>query len=630
MNAAGRTLNGIALRRDAAPPWLAITLILLFAALARSLHIAEQSFWVDEGYAFYHAHHPSLIASLARDTHPPLYFAALRLWSELTGHSELALRWFSLLPSMLGLAVVYQLAREMGLRRRAANPAILPLAPPIALLLLALADAEIFLAQEARHYTWLALLVSFSALFLLRWLRAWRRRDRVALFASCLIMLHAHYLAAFGLAALALYALLWLRGRQRRAALAAMVGPVLLTLPWLLLVGLQQLGNRGANWSVDLSPAVLQDILVKYFTAQWSLTLCLVALGCLTLVHRRDGAFGARFDRATPLLLLWLLLPFCLTVVANEFLPFLQPRRLNQWTPAIALLAALGLANIRQPIRGLLLVILIVYGVAHVDFYRVKPDWRGVAEMTARFAAPGDLVMSDIGGGDYQLGYYLRRRLASGALLAEGVDYESIKIQRDFHAASFDAWLPAQLEPRRTVWLTLWSDHGGAQAWLDKLGFVQTAHFIHLHDGGLSGEVSIHAYRYDRLQDERVAEFANGMVLRRASLDMAELRLDTHWQATVPLERDFMISAKLLDAAGAVVAQHDGPPQLGARPTSGWLPGEIVYSPHAMDALDLPPAGEYQIIAQVYAFEAGSPQNVLTTTGAEYALIQRLRLPEDS
>jgi len=608
--------------------WVAVLLILLLGASFRILHIADQSFWVDEGYAFYHAHFPNLITSLARDTHPPLYFAALRLWSLLAGQSELALRWFSVLPSMLSLAVIFQLAREMQWQRRRGDASPSRAVPLLAMLMLALADAEHALAQEARHYTWLALWALCAMWFFLRWMRRAKRRDYGGWLFFTIVMVHTHYITAFVGGAQGLYALLALRGRSRRRALFGLVMSALALAPWLALAGVHQLDNRGANWSVSLSAAVVRDIQVKYFTEQWALVIALMLLGCVTLVYPRDGRVRVIWHRVSWLLLFWLVVPLALTIVVNEFLPFLQPRRLNQWTPAIALLVALGLGNIRQPIRSLLIGALMVYGVVQVDFYRVKPDWRTVAHLTARYAVPGDLVLTDIAGGDYQMAYYLRRQLPNARLLDPDVRYESLKIQRDFYPQTYHAWLPRLLQAHRTVWLMYWSNDDSVLGWLDKLGFRQTADFVYRHDGGLAGEVRMHIFRFDRLDEaEFVARFENGMILQSASLDVDDLRVDLLWRTEARLRRDYSISAKLLDQAGAVAAQMDSQPQLNQRPTSGWQAGEAVYSPHEMqltgDALS---AGEYQVAVQVYEAQGASLFNVRTERGAEWVVAGGLRV----
>lgn len=607
--------------------WSIVVLILLLGAFARGFYIAQHSFWIDEGFSFYFALSSDLAATLASDVHPPLYFAALRLWSELTGHSELALRWFSFLPSVCSLALVYQVAKELARARPAAwGRRALPI---LAMLMLALADAESYLAQEARHYTWLTLLALCGMLFLVRWLRRARRGDWVAWLVASALMLYTHYVAAFALAAQALYCLIWLRGKRRwQALLVPLVSAVTLA-PWLLAVGGRQLGNRDSYkvWSLDLSAATLEDIAVKYLTGQWALVIGLLALGCVSLIYRRQSSAILRFDRLTPLILLWLIAPFGLTVAVNEFLPFLEPRRLILCAPPIALLVACGLVNIRQPTRALLIVALVVYGVAQFEWHRGQPDWRKIARLTARYAIPGDLILTDVSSGDYPLRYYLLRERAGVRALEPGVRYEALQFQREYHPDTYEAWLPALLAPQKTVWLMYWSSDESAFNWLDELGFARSADFVHRHDGGAHGETLMHVFRYDRvLESEPAARFANGMFLQDFSFDIGDLRVDAIWGTSQPLARDYILSAKLLDEAGMVAAQHDGTPQLGQRETSGWRVGEFVYSPHRMTANRPLAAGRYQLIAQVYSFEDDGIVNARAAENTEYALLDEIEI----
>lgn len=602
--------------------WALMTLILLLGAFGRIHHIADQSLWVDEGYAFYHAHFPSLIETLARDTHPPLYFATLRLWSMITGHTELALRWLSVLPSMLSLAVMFQLAKEVIRQRpiRTNASCTRDLVPMLAVLMLALADAENYLAQEARHYTWLVLLSMSSMWMFLRWTRTQARRDMAGWIMLTSAMVYTHYITAFIGIAQGIYTLLMLRGKARLHALAGLIFSAVMLSPWLVLVGVRQVGNDGANWSVSLSSAVIQDIQVKYFTEQWALMLGLMMLGCVTLIYISQQSYRVQGHRVTVMLLLWLLLPIVLTVIVNEFLPFLQPRRLTQWTPVIALLVALGLGNIRPPIRHMLVAVLVMYGVSTVDFYRVKPDWRTVSAMTAQYAVEGDLVLTDISGGDYQMQYYLTRTLPDGLLIDAGVRYESLKLQRDFYGETYHAWLPNLLADHDTVWLMYWSSDTSAFTWLDNLGFVQSAKFDYVHDGGVDGDTVMSIYRFDRpLDASPQVMFENGMMLVSAMWDTEDLRLDTLWTTTQRLTQDYTVSAKLLDADGVLVAQFDSQPQLNQRPTTTWQVDELVYSPHAVqlrDDLVALPAGDYQIAVELYVVDGGGLVSIPSMSGA--------------
>jgi len=620
--------------------WGLILLILLLGAFGRIHHLNEQSLWVDEGYAFYHAHFPSLVETLARDTHPPLYFATLRLWSEIAGQSELALRWLSVLPSMLSLAVIFQLAKEVArhlpsdmLGTRHAIPRHISM---LAMLMLALADAENFLAQESRHYTWLVLLTMSSMWLFLRWTRTHKRRGWLTWVALTTAMVYTHYITAFIGIAQGVYTLLILRGTNRIQALGGLILSALLLSPWLLLVGVRQLGNDGANWSVPLSEAVIRDIQVKYFTDQWALVIGLIMLGCVTMLYLQQDQFKIRFHRVTVLLLLWLILPFALTVVVNEVLPFLQPRRLTQWTPAIALLMALGLTNIRPPIRGLLVAVLVVYGVTSVDFYRVKPDWRTVSDLTARYIMPDDLVLTDISGGDYQMQYYLTRQLSDGQLLPEGTRYESLKLRRDFYPDDYHAWLPDLLSEHDTVWLMYWSDDTSAFGWFDNLGFVRTAEFNYVHDGGTDGNIVMSIFRYDHEptvlpEGEYLTRFENHMVLLSHEFDMEMMRLDTLWTASKPIDGDYTISAKLLDEDNVLVAQFDSQPQLNQRPTSTWTTDDVIYSPHQMqlrEDLTALPAGEYQVALEIYIVIDDQLFTVASLSRSHITILDRITISD--
>ena len=247
--------------------------------------------------------------------------------------------------------------------------------------------------------------------------------------------------------------------------------------------------------------------------------------------------------------------------------------------------------------------------------------------MTVRYAMPGDLVLTDIAGGDYQMGYYLRRSTPDGPLLDRDARYESLKVQRDFYPDVYESWLPQLLDAYQTVWLMHWSDDRSAFAWLNELGFQKSADYVYWHDGGASGQIDLHIYRFDRLQNtEPLAVFSNGISLSSATFDVEDLRADLLWRAYSPLERDYTISVKLIDADGAVVAQHDGSPQNGQRPTSGWQVGELIFSPQELQVQAPLSMGDYQLIAQVYRLESGRPVNVATADGEEWVVLDVLRI----
>lgn len=80
----------------------------------------------------------------------------------------------------------------------------------------------------------------------------------------------------------------------------------------------------------------------------------------------------------------------------------------------------------------------------------------------------------------------------------------------------------------------------------------------------------------------------------------AALPVTLAWRAIGPSTTPFKVTVQLLGPDGRPVAQHDAEPAAGARPTTGWLPDEIIVDRHDL-ALppDLPP-GAYTLAAALY------------------------------
>ncbi len=84
------------------------------------------------------------------------------------------------------------------------------------------------------------------------------------------------------------------------------------------------------------------------------------------------------------------------------------------------------------------------------------------------------------------------------------------------------------------------------------------------------------------------------------------ITLNLAWQAVAPDGQDYTVFVHLLNGAGELVAQSDGPPQGGAYPTSIWAAEEQVADARAL-ALpgDLPP-GEYVLLVGLYDPASGA------------------------
>lgn len=364
------TTGGAARRNSYAALGWAILAIVAAGVLLRSLRLAWQPLWWDEGYSIYFASEPlARMAWLtANDIHPPLYYALLH---GALGFGNLPIPENSRLLSVLfgGLALPFQyfLARAMfGGRRRLAL---------LALLLLAFSPLHLYYSQEVRMYG-LALVLGLAAsLALWQWVTRITRAPvpgaqfsrwmqvvpALAYLLAGLAALYTLYYAALLLAAHAIWAVVQLR-KQTRALLGVLAVYLLmfvLYLPWLLYAVPQLVGYVGgkvqSDQDIPLGPlAYIERHLVAFtaghvqlasLPAEWlalapaTLAICAIILGLVlaqTLRERTRRSAGSRrgapakqaagqhADSPSPIVALWmwLLIPVLLGWLINLRLPF--------------------------------------------------------------------------------------------------------------------------------------------------------------------------------------------------------------------------------------------------------------------------------------------------------------------
>jgi 4-amino-4-deoxy-L-arabinose transferase-like glycosyltransferase len=81
-----------------------------------------------------------------------------------------------------------------------------------------------------------------------------------------------------------------------------------------------------------------------------------------------------------------------------------------------------------------------------------------------------------------------------------------------------------------------------------------------------------------------------------------DVRLTLVWQAgeDAPLDTSYTVFAQLLDSGGQLIAQSDSIPAAGARPTTGWRPGEYVVDSHRLAFNDTAHTGSARLIVGLY------------------------------
>jgi hypothetical protein len=128
-----------------------------------------------------------------------------------------------------------------------------------------------------------------------------------------------------------------------------------------------------------------------------------------------------------------------------------------------------------------------------------------------------------------------------------------------------------------------------------------------------------------------------------SNLQLCVLNLTLYWRSiadgpgTGGIEpRPYTVFTHLLDANGRLIAQHDGPPVGGRRPTTGWVQGEFITDPHPMRFRpDLTPDQLRTIIntgpalIEVGLYDPTTGDRVSAADGADHVVLPtRLRLSE--
>ena len=560
--------------------------VLLLAFTLRVYRLDGQSFWSDEGISLLRSDQPlgALLANMPTE-HVPGYFVILHGWLALVGANDFAVRFLSVWPSVLAVALLYRLGAEMG--ATAARPHRTRAAGLIGAALLATGAFQVWYAQEARMYSWLLAAALTATLCL--WRILYGERPGRAAAGYALAMTLTVYLHLYGfLIALAhtLFVAGWaLVHRDLRRVglwLGAGVATFLLFLPWLprawgitAFEGWRAPGDPTTiPWRYvqaytvgDTAPALLQTWPVLLYIA-------LALLGVVVWWRVRPAAA-------------WLLVTlFALPLVAVVALAVRNPDFHERYTIALTapliLLVAGGVTGLLPgmwsaragPVSwrhwlapGLVTVLLLgVNGASlarlYTDTSLHKPDFRGAAWRIEHEESPDQVVLVDGPDPDKVFNHYYTgaNRVYDLRFLATAGWDEVDAVLRDATAGKTDAWEVLYFHPPATVqtWLAV---NGWATAPSDHNGIRVTRY-------GLPGPPMM-------TTDLGVA-FGDALTLETAEVSAAPLaagdvlRVSTHWFTHAP-PPEYKFSLRLVDASGEPVLARDYVPQNGFAPTSVWI-----------------------------------------------------------
>ncbi len=414
-------------------------LLLILAAFGwRLAGLTRQSLWRDEVDVIWLALRPlaetaSMFVAPAQNG--PLYFLLMRPWFALAGTSEYALRYTSALISLLGIGLLWQVARRFLPGHGRMNLANTPL---LAAFLLALHPYQLWYSQEGKMY---ALVVVLTLASTWAWLEAMRlgspRRWWLYLIVTS-ICIYTHLLAALILPIHFVWFLLAAPlNRQRwRGYGLTLTGFVLPYLPliwwqWHYLTTLDYQTGYAFTPFADVLRVLLLDhagAALSQRSIYWIVPVVFLVLGGL-LVGASEGGVDTESEflskrqfLAVPpalrmgMLAVWLVGPVLLLHGVSTIKPLFVDRYLIWIGPAFVLLLALGLRVVYHSggrwarlVAGLLL--LFVVGMWTVNGWEQtvtpnKTQLREAVTFVAEQRQPDQLLILQIPHTHYAYRYY--------------------------------------------------------------------------------------------------------------------------------------------------------------------------------------------------------------------------------
>lgn len=189
------------------------------------------------------------------------------------------------------------------------------------------------------------------------------------------------------------------------------------------------------------------------------------------------------------------------------------------------------------------------------------------------------------------------------------------------------AWVADDGVPPYTLTATLYDLEDGGQVLVRRLGRLTA------EGAGLRFEPAVP--RFTLPPDVTPLDTVLGGQIRLGGYTLeqsaGQLRVTLYWQALAPLTADYRHFVHLTAADGRLACptcQHDGAPQLGAYPTSQWLPGEWVDDPAVIDLQAIPP-GRYTLRVGLYQLvDGGWPRLPVVTADGSAVPDAALSLPD--
>ena len=365
-----------------------------------------QSVWFDEGYSILLAKHSvsELLALTAVDAHPPLYYLLLKMWGELFGFSEFALRSMSALFAAGTVTLALTLARKLFGTRVAL----------IALPFVVIAPFILRYGYEIRMYSLVGFLGAAGTYALITARQTEKLRWWVVYAMIVALGMYTLYMSIVIWLAHAVW-LVWMSVRSKQPILQwrwplAFIGAIILFTPYVPTF-IDQMAHSvlsGVGSEVTLTSLINITTLFLLFTPEQNvggwLSLGIIMLFILLIPLLAQGWRQAKRTAYHPYIVLLLLLAgLPMLVFALLSLPPREPLFLPRYMAHVAVwvymsmgvLAAYALIDAKKAKQALFVVIITLSVLASGVVVLAQ---RGNYVFDRLYKPPGQLIATDFNG----------------------------------------------------------------------------------------------------------------------------------------------------------------------------------------------------------------------------------------
>ena len=571
--------------------------VLLLSFGVRLFRIQHHNIWGDEAFSIAFSKQAlNLILSSGAETHPPLYHTLLHIWISLVGDSIFSLRYFSVLPGVTLVAIVFVLGRrllsdQMGLLTAA---------------MMGISSFAVYYSQEARMYSWVACFCAIALYAHLRWELTASGKWLFMFVIGMLAAVFTHYYSFFVLLAQNLYMFQQRKNslHQWRKWIWVQVFIFLIYIPWAFAQLDFITSKASARWQ-ELSIGGMNTVWVGTLTAfgvgetvatygQW--------LGIVLLIPL---ATGIRSSNSGPnqliAVLYWLIVPLVGALLVAPLMPFYFPRYLIVGLPAYLLLVVLGFRSSIRSVGVAWLILFVAANIVSLNNYFFNQQYAK--------GGYGDLMAYIEDNGTDTDGILLQNGAQAPLYAYYG--------NQEMESYNMPPWDDTEMQPllerissqHQRIWLVMYGDAAGYDPDHMLEGWLHQRAFRSYHGDYIDGSLDLFVQGENLSQNAIDVRFGDLILLSEFGLgEIGQGGYDTLsvslvWRALTNIDSDYTFFIHLLDGKGQLWSQIDSQPLGGTYPTSKWVYGETVIDKVALPLIRDIPSGNYQIVAGWYQLD---------------------------